>query len=132
ITAVLDAYRARQPRTCAALREMRALAESMASALVAGDVDLLGRLVGAHWEHQRALHPAITTPRIDAILDAAMRAGALGGKALGASGGGCVLVVARDEHVEAVRAAVAALGVPLPFTIDQRGCHVSRDAEGTT
>ena len=51
-------------------------------------------LVGEHWVHQRALHPTITTPRIDAIVERAARAGALGLKALGASGGGCVLAIA--------------------------------------
>ncbi len=50
-----------------------------------------------HWEHQRALHPAIPTPLIDEIVKRAAGAGALGSKAMGASGGGCVLVIAGES-----------------------------------
>ena len=65
ITAVLDDYRDRVPRVVAALARMRALAEQMIDALACENVDELGRLVGEHWEHQRALHEKITTPAID-------------------------------------------------------------------
>ena len=54
----------------------------------------------------------------------ARRAGATGGKALGASGGGSVLVIAPDAAVEAVRAAVASAAVPLTFTIDTDGARL--------
>jgi len=121
ITAVLDAYRAREDRVLRALARMKVLAEAMADALLAEDLDALGMLVGEHWTHQRALHPAITTPRIDRILDVASAAGAIGGKALGASGGGCVLLVAARGFEEPVRRAVEELGTTIPFTIDQQG-----------
>lgn len=121
ITAVLGAYEARQPRVCAALARMKALAEEMAVALGRGDLDALGALVGEHWTHQRALHPAIPTARIDGIIESAGRAGATGSKALGASGGGCVLVIAAEDRVDAVRDAIAPLGELLPFAIDERG-----------
>lgn len=124
ITAVLDAYRAREPRVVEALSRMKRLAEEMADALRAGDVDALGALVGEHWTHQRALHRAITTPDIEAIVGRAASAGSLGAKALGASGGGCVLVVAPADGVDRVRAAVEGLGEPLPFTIDEEGVRV--------
>jgi D-glycero-alpha-D-manno-heptose-7-phosphate kinase len=124
ILGVLDAYRAREPRVTRALARLRDLAGQMADALATGDVDALGRLVGEHWTHQRALHPAISTARIDAIVDAAARAGALGSKALGASGGGCVLCVAASGAEEAVRAAVAPLGDLVPIAVDTTGVGV--------
>jgi D-glycero-alpha-D-manno-heptose-7-phosphate kinase len=124
IAAVLDAYRAREPRVSGALARMRALAAEMAAALASGDVDALGVLVGEHWVHQRALHPAIPTPRIDAIVAAGARAGALGAKALGASGGGCVLLLAADGAEGAVRAAVAPLGELLEWRVDGAGVRV--------
>lgn len=127
ITAVLDAYRARDGRVTGALARMATLAEQMAAALAAGDVASLGALVGEHWVHQRALHPAIPTPLIDRLLADARRAGALGGKALGASGGGCVLAIAPPEQADAVRAALAAHAQLLPFTVDLHGFHVVRD-----
>ncbi len=124
ITGVLDAYRAGEPRVTAALERMRALAADAADALAAGDVDALGALVGEHWAHQRRLHPAIPTARIDAIVAAGRRAGALGAKALGASGGGCVLLVAAEEREGAVRAAVAGLGEEVAWRVDERGVEV--------
>jgi D-glycero-alpha-D-manno-heptose-7-phosphate kinase len=121
IRAVLDGWAAREGRVVTALSHMRELARGMADSLVSGDLDTLGTLVGEHWTHQRALHPSITTPRIDEILERARQAGALGGKALGASGGGCVLVVAARGLEVPVRRAVEALGEPLAYRVDQQG-----------
>ena len=127
ITAVLDAYRAREPRVTGALARMRELAQGMAHALRAGAVDDLGGLVGEHWAHQRGLDPAIPTPLIDAVIDAARRAGALGAKALGASGGGCVLAIAAEGREEPVREAMAALAEPFDVRVDTGGVHVTDD-----
>ena len=124
ITAVLEGYRAGHPRVTMALSRMRGLAQSMVAALERADVESLGALVGEHWAHQRALHPSIPTPRIDAIVETARRAGALGAKAMGASGGGCVLVVARAGQEDALRAALANLGELVSFTIDEEGLVV--------
>lgn len=126
ITAVLDAYRAREPRVTSALARLRELAEMMIPALERGALDELGALVGEHWVHQRALHPAITTPAIEAVLEAGRRAGALGGKALGASGGGCVLLIAPEESAELVRGAAEAVSSPLEFGVDHEGLSVER------
>ena len=124
ITAVIDAYRAREPRVTAALARMKALAARMAQALEHGSIDELSMLVDEHWQFQRSLNARISTPGIERVLDMARRAGATGGKALGASGGGSVLVIAPDAAVDAVRAAVASVAVPLPFTIDLDGARL--------
>lgn len=121
IVEVLDAYRAREQRVLVALERMKELAREMAVALESGDIDHLGALVGEHWTHQRALHPAIPTPRIDDIIARAAAAGALGAKAMGASGGGCVLVIAGDDTLEPVRSAVELLGTVIPFRLDSEG-----------
>jgi D-glycero-alpha-D-manno-heptose-7-phosphate kinase len=76
--------------------------------------------------HQRSLHPAITTPAIEAVLEAGRRAGALGGKALGASGGGCVLLIAPEGSAELVRGAAEAVSSPLEFGVDHEGLSVER------
>jgi D-glycero-alpha-D-manno-heptose-7-phosphate kinase len=109
----------------AALARMRVLAEEMIVALDGAAVDDLAALVDEHWQHQRALHPRISTPEIERVLDAARAAGAQGGKALGASGGGCVLVMAPEGRVLDVRAAVSRVAAVLPFTIDRDGVSVS-------
>ncbi len=126
ITAVVDAYRARQPRVLGALDRLRDLANQMVLALESGDIDSLGGLVGEHWVHQRSLDPAIPTPLIDAILADAGAAGALGGKALGASGGGCVLAIAARGREDEVRAAMGARAQLLPVGIARHGFEVVR------
>jgi D-glycero-alpha-D-manno-heptose-7-phosphate kinase len=121
ITAVMNAYRQRDAHVLEALKRMRETAEQMPDALASGNVDALAALVTEQWTHQRSLHPAIPTPVIDEIIARASDAGAVGAKALGASGGGCVLVIARANRVDQVRAAVAPLGELLSFKIDTTG-----------
>jgi D-glycero-alpha-D-manno-heptose-7-phosphate kinase len=121
ISGVLDGYRRGDRGVTFALARMRELAQQMVATLERADVDALGTLVGEHWTHQRALHPAISTARIDAIVERAARAGALGSKATGASGGGCVVAIARDGLEDEVRRAVGALGELIPFTLDDMG-----------
>jgi D-glycero-alpha-D-manno-heptose-7-phosphate kinase len=121
ITGVLGAYARGDLGVTRALARMRELAGLMIQACRAADLDTLGRLVAEHWVHQRALHPTIPTPRIDAIVERTAAAGALGAKALGASGGGCVLAVSRDGAEQAVRHAAGELGTVLPFALDDIG-----------
>ncbi|MEW5915220.1 MAG: hypothetical protein AB1762_02390 [Gemmatimonadota bacterium] len=121
ISAVLDAYRVRDPVVIDCLARMKALANQMSDAICRGDLDELGCLVGEHWTHQRALHPSIPTPLIDEILARARLAGALGGKALGASGGGCVLVVADSNNADFVRRTVGEMAELVPISIDESG-----------
>jgi D-glycero-alpha-D-manno-heptose-7-phosphate kinase len=124
ITAVLDAYRANDPKTCDALAQMATLAPLMAAALAQGDLDRLGQLLADQWKAQRALHPTISTPLIDRIVSDVAAAGALGTKALGASGGGCVLVIAGEGREHAVRTALGEHAQLLPLEIARRGVQV--------
>ena len=124
ITAVMHAYRDKEAKTCASLRKMADLAPLMAESLARGDIDHLGALVAAQWAAQRALHPSITTPLIDRIVAEAELAGALGTKALGASGGGCVLVVPARDRVAAVREAVARHATLLPLRVARTGVQI--------
>ncbi|MEO8336770.1 MAG: hypothetical protein ABI664_17440, partial [bacterium] len=130
ILAVRNSYLAGEPRVVDALARMKSLALDMAAALRADDLDALGALVGEHWTHQRALHPSITTPRIDAIVETATRAGALGTKALGASGGGCVLAIAAKGCEDQLARALAPLGEQLTYAIDTTGFDVLALLEG--
>lgn len=128
ITAVLGAYEAGEPRVLLALERMRELAMDMATALERSDLDAVGEMLNEHWKHQRSLHPSIPTPRIDEIIARARLAGALGAKAMGASGGGCVLVIAKPSSVDAVRDAVQPLGEILNFEVAKEGVTVVKGA----
>lgn len=126
ITAVLGAYEAGTPTVVSALRRMRDIAIDMAKSLGKGDVDAVGEALDEHWVHQRSLHSTIPTARIDEIVATARHEGALGAKAMGASGGGCVLVMARSDNAERIRRAVARLGKVLDFDVDETGLTILR------
>ena len=126
IDAVLNGWRAGEPGIVRALRGMKAVATRIPAALEAGDIDQLGGLVAAQWAFQRSLHPAIPTPLIDEIIARALASGAIGAKALGASGGGCVLVIAGEGRADEIRAEIAPLGTLLPFAIDTEGLTITR------
>jgi len=127
ITAVLDAYARGERGVVQALARMRALATEMAAALAAGRLDEVGALLAEHWTHQRSLHRSIPTARIDEVIARAAAAGALGAKALGASGGGCVLALAAEGREGAVRAAVAPFGEIVDVAVDDAGVTVESD-----
>ena len=124
IRGVMDAYRNRDAGVTRALGRMCELAESMIEVLGHGDLDGLAALVDEHWRYQRALHPRISTAGIERVLEVARRAGSLGGKALGASGGGSVLVIAPEGLGAQLRSAVATAGEVLDFRVDEAGATV--------
>lgn len=127
ITAVIDAYRARDARVVSALERMKSLAFAMRDALARGNIDELGALVNEHWAYQRTLHPAISTERIDALEQSVRNAGAIGLKALGASGGGCVMVFARAGEQHRVRDAMRPYADLLQWRVAMDGVTVREE-----
>lgn len=130
IELVLQGYARREPVVTESLAAMKAAAMKMAEVLRAGGdgaIDELGRLVGAHWDRQRRLHAEITTPRIDMLATRAYSAGALGLKALGASGGGCIAIIAPAGSVDGVRAALGDGAALLDWSVDEGGFTVLED-----
>lgn len=124
ITAVIDAFANGESSVTAALDSMKALALNMRDALTAGDIDSLGALVEEQWHYQRSLHPLITTPLIDTLHKAARTAGATGFKALGASGGGCVIALAGKGRENQVRNALLQHATILNWQIAHHGVTV--------
>jgi D-glycero-alpha-D-manno-heptose-7-phosphate kinase len=130
IKVVVDALGRGDRRVLGLLAGMKSCALSSADALRRRSIDDLGHIVGEHWTLQRELHPSITTPTIDAICLRAYAAGALGCKALGASGGGCVVVITGDDNAADVVAAVGDLATPLEYEVDVDGFTVMAREEG--
>ena len=131
IQLVIDAYTSGDQRVTASLAAMKESAQRMAAALRNGAddaIDRVGMLLREHWEKQMMLHREITTDRIDAIQRTAYGAGALGLKALGASGGGCVVVVARAGGEDSIRNLLEPLGEPLSYSVDTTGFTVLEDS----
>jgi D-glycero-alpha-D-manno-heptose-7-phosphate kinase len=106
------------------LTQMRDFALSLYERLGAGeDPDILGDHLHRNWELKRALNPTVSTPEIDESYAAARAAGVLGGKLLGAGGGGFLLLYAPHERQAAVRRAMASLR-ELPIKIDAAGSSI--------
>ncbi len=77
------------------------------------------------WEHRRRNVPTITTPLIDRLVRATRRAGALGAKACGAGGGGCVFFLVEPDAKERVSAIIEREGAQvLPVRVARRGVRV--------
>lgn len=106
------------------LRQMRDLAGELRTTMGGGgDLEDFGRILHEGWELKRSLGFGITNAGVDEWYAAARKAGAMGGKLLGAGGGGFLLVMAPPERHDAIRDAV---GHPreIPFRIDRRGSRV--------
>ncbi|MGA7922394.1 MAG: GHMP kinase [Thermoplasmata archaeon] len=67
------------------------LAIDMKNELLRGNIDEMGRLLDAGWQLKKQFTEGISTPQIDTFYDRARAAGALGGKLVGAGGGGYIL-----------------------------------------
>ncbi|MEJ7654269.1 MAG: hypothetical protein WKH64_13570 [Chloroflexia bacterium] len=84
---------------------MARIATEARDALLAGDLGALADMVARTREASRRLHPALVTDRMDALFNAGRAAGALGSKACGAGGGGCLIFIcAPDAHIAVERA----------------------------
>ena len=75
-----------------AMCEVKALAYAMKDELLKGNLHSFGRLLNYGWESKKRMSSKITNPQVDALYNEAMAAGALGGKLLGAGGGGYLLM----------------------------------------
>lgn len=91
------------PHKLSELHEMKSLVAEGEKILVSGNnLDDFGRLLDYTWQLKRTLSDKITTREIDDIYDSAVRAGATGGKILGAGSGGFMLLYVPREKRENV------------------------------
>jgi D-glycero-alpha-D-manno-heptose-7-phosphate kinase len=115
-------YREKRPEVVAALDEIKAIAIAMKNALLQGRFTDFGRLLHAEWEQKKRLAPGISDADIDALYDVARRAGAIGGKLLGAGGGGYLVFLCPFERKHRVAQALEEAGAQVvPFNFDLRG-----------
>ena len=67
------------------------------------NIDEFGKLLHENWILKRSLTKKITSNAIDTIYDAGIKAGASGGKLLGAGGGGFMLFIAKPELHDSIK-----------------------------
>jgi D-glycero-alpha-D-manno-heptose-7-phosphate kinase len=107
------------------LKEMYALVGEAESILEDkhSDIDDFGRLLDKTWRLKRQTGGAITTDSIDAIYEKGIEAGALGGKLLGAGGGGFLVFYVKPENKAAVMEAMKDF-LYVPFRFEDGGTQV--------
>lgn len=106
-----------------ALRTLRDMAYQARDELQVGNLDAIGYMLDEAWQVKKQLASKISNTEIDEIYNAAIRAGALGGKITGAGGGGFLLIYCPRSRQEAVREALKKLQ-ELPFNLERDGSKI--------
>jgi D-glycero-alpha-D-manno-heptose-7-phosphate kinase len=88
--------------------QLRDLAKEVETALKQGDLTGFGKLLHNGWTYKKKTGN-VTNPQIDKYYDKALKAGAIGGKILGAGGGGFLLLYCEESYQEKVRKSLSGL-----------------------
>ena len=105
------------------LHYVKALGERSQQAFEQGDLRLFGDLMHEHWEHKKRRSIGMSSPQIDEWYDLGRKNGAIGGKLVGAGGGGFLLFYSEDHR--RLRAAMAKVGLQeVRFHFDFEGTKV--------
>jgi D-glycero-alpha-D-manno-heptose-7-phosphate kinase len=95
------------------------------TALENGDLECYGHLLDEHWQNKKRRNAKISDEQIDLWYNTAKRQGALGGKILGAGGGGFLMLYCPRDRKACVRKALEPFGLrEMPFDFDHDGAKV--------
>jgi D-glycero-alpha-D-manno-heptose-7-phosphate kinase len=102
------------------LNRMKDLVDEAHKILISDrNLNEFGELLNSTWELKKSLSSKVTNSEIDAMYSKAMKAGAVGGKLLGAGGGGFMSFYVKKENQEAVKVALKGyLHIPFDFDFD--------------
>jgi len=107
------------------LHQVKQIGHQIKTALEEGDLDLFGCLLDEHWQMKKKRSTKMSNPDIDRWYDTGRKAGALGGKIIGAGGGGFLLFYCPAEHRGQLRERLAEKGLrEMPFHFDMEGVKV--------
>ena len=113
------------PQKTGELKAMREMVDEAVKVLNShqDNYDYFGKLLHETWQLKRGLTPRITNSLIDEIYEAARGAGALGGKLLGAGGGGFILLFAQPEIQQKIKEKLNRL-LYVPFNFHDLGSQI--------
>lgn len=107
---------------------VKEIGRKIKDAFEAGDMDLFGLLLHEHWLAKKESSPGISIGIIDELYEKAQNAGMLGGKILGAGGGGFFMAFIKSGAENAIRAVCIRAGLrEIPFQISRGGTTVKSD-----
>lgn len=93
-----DNVNAKKSSSIEAMHQLKEQSILMKEAILQGEVDHIGKILHDGWVHKKQMADGISNASIDAIYDAALQAGATGGKISGAGGGGFMIFYAPYIH----------------------------------
>jgi D-glycero-alpha-D-manno-heptose-7-phosphate kinase len=121
---ILEVQRASTEQKLDVLTKMKDLCTDLLKVLREGKrLGRFGEILHEGWKHKRSLVQAISNDDINDYYETALKAGALGGKLLGAGGGGFLLFYVEKQNQGKVREALQSLQ-ELPFHFEQQGSKV--------
>lgn len=117
----IDNFKNREPE----LTFMRQMVDQAIAILANRNIPIeeFGKLLDQSWQYKRNLSNLVSSPEIDEIYESAIATGAVGGKILGAGGGGFMLLFAKPENHPAIRKRLEHL-VHVDFNFDNSGSKV--------
>jgi len=122
ITTQVDAYVRKEAEVLKAMEELKNITVEMKNALLQGRLTDFGLLLHEAWNNKKKMAKQITTSSIDILYETARENGALGGKILGAGGGGYLLVYCQFDKKHLIAEALEKLGGQVvEFTFDYYG-----------
>jgi len=105
-SSVLSEQQAKIGNTFESLKQMASMVPDFRDRLIAGDFAALGAMLHEGWLMKKSLASGVSNAAIDTVYEAGTRAGAWGGKVLGAGGGGCLLLLTPLDRKECVKKSV--------------------------
>lgn len=105
------------------LDKMKEISLELKDALAKRDVTRFGELLHRNWEYKKMLASKISNPRIDRYYNTAIKSGALGGKLLGAGGGGFMLFYCEPKNQNTLIKKLGSLR-NIPFKFENHGTRI--------
>jgi D-glycero-alpha-D-manno-heptose-7-phosphate kinase len=122
ITTQVDNYVRKEGEVLAAMDELKEITVGLKNALLQGRLDDFGALLNEAWFNKKKMAKQITSTTIDTLYDTARKNGALGGKILGAGGGGYLLLYCPFDRKHIIAEELEKLGGQVvEFTFDYHG-----------
>ena len=113
------------------LHQIKEIGLETRKALEKGDVDKLGEFLNVHWETKKKRSQKMTDPFIDECYEVARKSGALGGKIVGAGGGGFFMFYCSNSDKPRLYQAMNKMGLKsMKFQFDPEGVKILANMKG--
>jgi D-glycero-alpha-D-manno-heptose-7-phosphate kinase len=111
------------------MKEIKQIGIEIKTALESGNLKRFGEWMNVHWETKKKMSEKMSNPQIDDWYSSALKNGALGGKIMGAGGGGFFIFYC-ENNVSDFKNAMISQGLKyIPFKFDFDGCKVVFNAK---